>query len=159
MGNRTMIVNQTRFYTAVVSTLVSSVVTILFAQVPASAQRIDFGRIEYESKCASCHGVPGKGDGPVASLLNRKVPDLTTLAKNNNGVLPVAALYEVIYNEKEIPAHGSRDMPVWGREFRLEAGGYDEKAFPLYSERFNPEAYVHGRILSIIEYLNRLQEK
>jgi mono/diheme cytochrome c family protein len=35
--------------------------------------------------CASCHGREGKGDGPVASALNRRPPDLTTIARRNGG--------------------------------------------------------------------------
>lgn len=29
--------------------------------------------------CAACHGKEGRGDGPLASSLSRKPPDLTTL--------------------------------------------------------------------------------
>lgn len=36
------------------------------------AQKFDFGKMEYESKCASCHGLKGKGDGPVAPSLSTR---------------------------------------------------------------------------------------
>ena len=32
----------------------------------ALAQDIDIGKIEYQSNCASCHGMDAKGDGPVS---------------------------------------------------------------------------------------------
>ncbi|HEY5504592.1 MAG TPA: cytochrome c, partial [Sedimentisphaerales bacterium] len=52
----------------------------------ASAQNIDAGRSEYQSSCAVCHGIDGKGNGPAAEELKRRPIDLTVLAKKNNGV-------------------------------------------------------------------------
>lgn len=128
----------------------------VFLIVPAFAQqkgeKIDAGKREFESNCASCHGVSGKGNGPVTDLLKKSPPDLTLLAKNNGGVLPVARLYDVI-DGAGVPAHGSRDMPIWGREYRVQAGEH-------YGEvPYDPEAYVRGRILMLIDYLNRIQQK
>ena len=52
-----------------------------------------------------------------------------------------------------IPLHGTREMPVWGRDYGIEAGEY-------YMEvPYDREAYVRGRILALIEYINRLQAK
>ncbi len=42
-------------------------------------------RIIFRDYCAACHGVHGNGDGPVAPVLNTKVPQLTTLAQRNGG--------------------------------------------------------------------------
>ncbi|MBH9577234.1 c-type cytochrome [Inhella proteolytica] len=120
------------------------------AQTPR--ERVDFGKREFESKCAACHGVSGKGNGPLAELLTRRTPDLTLLAKQNGGVLPIARMYEAI-EAGNLPAHGTRDMPVWGREYRLQAGEY-------YGELpYDPEAYVRARILTLIEYVHRIQAK
>lgn len=129
---------------------------LVFLLAPAFAQqkggKIDSGKREFEANCASCHGVSGKGNGPITDLLKKSPPDLTLLARNNGGVLPVARLYDVI-DGAGIQAHGSRDMPVWGREYRVQAGEY-------YGEvPYDPEAYVRGRILVLIDYLNRIQEK
>lgn len=124
------------------------------AQQGATAQRLrDLGRIEYEANCATCHGVTGKADGPTASFVTRKVPDLTVLAKNNGGILPVAAMYDVIIGETDVPAHGSRDMPVWGREYRMRAAEH------YVDTPYDPDAYVRARVLAVIEYINRLQQK
>src|ERR1700683_1638348 len=38
--------------------------------------------------CAVCHGSDAKGNGPLASGLKAKVPDLTVLAKTNGGQFP-----------------------------------------------------------------------
>lgn len=121
-----------------------------FAQ--ARGQRLDFGKREYESKCASCHGVSGKGDGPIRELLTKSPPDLTVEAKNNGGVFPMERLYKVIEGA-DVPAHGGRDMPVWGREYKHEAAEY------YMDTPYDPEAYVRARILSLLEYINRLQAK
>ena len=46
------------------------------------------GRNEFLRSCASCHGVSGKGDGPVAKSLSPPPSDLTRLSEANNGVFP-----------------------------------------------------------------------
>ena len=79
-------------------------ITVAFAQQRPATAKFDLGKAEYESKCATCHGVTGKGDGPVASFLNRKASDLTTLAKNNTGVLPVAAILPIVMVSTETAA-------------------------------------------------------
>lgn len=52
-----------------------------FAQ--ANTKAIDFGKRQFEANCASCHGVNGKGNGPITDLLKKSPPDLSLLAKNN----------------------------------------------------------------------------
>ena len=47
----------------------------------AEAQAMSLGEFEYRNSCAQCHGVSGKGDGPVASSLAKPPPDLTMLQK------------------------------------------------------------------------------
>ena len=81
----------------------------------AEAQPFDIGKSEFQSSCASCHGTDAKGKGPVSEQLKIPPPDLTMLAKNNNGVFPTNAVYETIYGSKTIPAHGTREMPILGR--------------------------------------------
>jgi len=121
------------------------------AASPVQPKRVDIGKIEYEGKCATCHGTAGRGDGPTASYLTRKASDLTILAKNNGGILPVAQMYEIIAGSQEVAGHGTRDMPVWGQAYRIQAAEY-------YSDMpYDPEAYVRARILALIEYINRLQ--
>jgi len=126
----------------------------------ASAQGADVGQAEYRSNCAACHGIDGKGNGPVSKELKTRPTDLTILAKKNNGVFPLDAVSKVIDGRESIGSHGTREMPIWG--YRLvppehyilkEADNY------LYLPPASPEAVVRGRILSIIDYLNRIQEK
>jgi mono/diheme cytochrome c family protein len=89
---------------------------VLTFAVSASAQDQDrdMGKIEYQSNCASCHGIDAKGDGPVSGELKKRPPDLTVLAKKNGGVFPLNFVYRIIDGRDEIASHGSREMPVWG---------------------------------------------
>ena len=84
----------------------------------ALAQDIDVGKIEYQSSCAACHGADGKGKGVFSAALKATPTDLTVLTKNNNGVFPVNAVYEVIDGRTSISSHGSREMPIWGYRYR-----------------------------------------
>jgi hypothetical protein len=69
--------------------------------------------------CASCHGRDGKGDGPVAAALNRRPPDLTSIARRNSGRFPTDRVERFVTGDREPSlAHGSADMPVWGPIFQ-----------------------------------------
>jgi mono/diheme cytochrome c family protein len=114
----------------------------------------DLGKQEYESNCIGCHGRAGKGDGPYLLLLAKKEPaDLTTLTRKNNGVFPLQRVYEVIDGRQALEAHGPRDMPIWGLDYR--AGSH---AYPR-DEPYDPEAFVRSRILALVDYINRLQQR
>ena len=122
------------------------------AQPPGQQHVIDVGRREFDANCASCHGRDGKGKGPMADLLRRSPPDLTQLAKGNGGILPINRLYESIEGGK-VAAHGPRDMPIWGMDYRVRDAEY-------YGEMpYDAEALVRARILSLVEYINRLQAR
>jgi len=115
---------------------------------------IDIGKGEYEAACAVCHGMKAKGDGPFVSQLTTKVPDLTVLAKNNQGVFPFDRVYQVIDGRQEVKAHGLRDMPVWGRAFGRQSSIYFDNYPPQ-----DAESQARSRILALTEYLYRLQAK
>jgi CxxC motif-containing protein (DUF1111 family) len=76
------------------------------------------GLTEYEIACMSCHGLDGKGDGPKAQTLSAMPADLTQLKARNGGVFPSRAIYDMIDGRGVIPAHGKRDMPIWGERYR-----------------------------------------
>ena len=77
------------------------------------------GKDLFVAYCASCHGMAGRGDGPVSSVLKAKLPDLSTLAARRGGKFPVADLEKMIMGETTSQAaHGTREMPVWGPVFR-----------------------------------------
>ena len=110
----------------------------------------DFGKQQYDEHCAVCHGITAKGNGPYMEFLRREPTDLTTLAKRNGGVLPVNRLYETIEGAN-VPSHGSRDMPIWGSTFRAQSRDY------LVGSSPDREVYVRSRILTLVDYINRIQ--
>ena len=121
------------------------------------AQDFDAGKYEYQSSCEACHGQDGKGKGPFSAQLKVPPADLTVLAKKNNGVFPEMSVYEVIDGRQAITGHGTRDMPIWGRRYTVEQIQIQQalRNYPYY----DPEATVRVRILSLIDYLYRIQEK
>jgi mono/diheme cytochrome c family protein len=102
--------------TAVIKLLGVAIVISGFS-ASGRAQELDPGKKEFLSQCAICHGADGKGNGFLSEELKTKPANLTVLAKNNNGVFPLNAVYEVIDGRKSIRAHGTREMPIWGLRY------------------------------------------
>jgi mono/diheme cytochrome c family protein len=128
------------------------------------AQQLDEGKTEFLSSCAPCHGTDGKGKGPVSGQLKGTPPDLTVLAKKNNGVFPVAAVFETIDGRKSVSVHGTGEMPIWGFRYRaaVRMSVAPTVAPTNETDRIlsrNVEFIVRSRILALVDYLNRIQEK
>jgi mono/diheme cytochrome c family protein len=124
------------------------------------AEDFDIGKSEFRSSCASCHGLDGKGKGPVSDQLKVSPSDLTLLAQNNNGVFPTGPVYETISGSKIISAHGVREMPIWGERFNPIVNlphDVDPSYWTLAGPDQSPEVVVRKRILAVIDYLNRIQ--
>lgn len=130
---------------------------IIALMVPANARAADDevpralvedGHKTYLNLCASCHGNTGKGDGPVAAELLTKPIDLTQIARKNDGKFPFWHVYQTI-NGRRIPrAHGTPEMPVWGRTPEKFYGG-----FPA------GETTTREWMLAVTLYLQSMQEK
>ncbi len=128
----------------------------------AQAQDVDVGKSEFQSSCASCHGADGKGNGPLREQLKVPPPDLTVLARNNNGEFPADALYQTIDGSKAVPAHGNREMPIWGERFNPIISlphSVDPSYWKLAGPEQSPEVVVRKRISAVIDYLGRIQQK
>jgi len=125
--------------------------TLAMTAVATAQQKVDFGKREFENKCAVCHGKDGKGGGPYGEQLKKSLPDLTTMARRNAGVFPVSRTYEII--EGAGAGHGTREMPVWGMDYTIQA------AEQLPDLPYNQALYVRTRIMALLEYLNQLQAK
>ena len=149
----------------------------------AWAQDLDVGRNEFLSKCATCHGADGKGDGPPGSNLKTKPPNLTILAKRNKGVFSQRAIYEKIDGRKAAASHRGIEMPIWGcrhgappvpqKSSRRRAGQSAKKSLSQEQKQHkqqnrpaaildlacDPEPVIRSRILAVIEYLRKIQEK
>jgi len=107
---------------------------------------------EYLNSCASCHGIDGRGAGFLTRIYRGIEPgDLTQLAKNNGGEFPFLAVFHVIDGRTQIPAHGDRDMPVWGDRYRVQMDG-------RYGP-FRSEPMVRARVLELVYFIQWLQEK
>jgi mono/diheme cytochrome c family protein len=120
------------------------------AETPLPAdqpQRLAAGRAEYESYCMACHGPDGAGAGPVAPYMSPRPADLRGIAARRGGVFPHAAVEAYIDGRDPIAAHGSRDMPIWGKAFREETE-LDQLS----------ETRVRGRILLLVSYLESIQQ-
>jgi mono/diheme cytochrome c family protein len=119
----------------------------VFAETPNRDERIIMsGQQDYVVYCASCHGLSGKGDGPVAPALVDPLTDLTTISQRRSGAFPEALMVEIIDARRRIRAHGTKDMPVWGRRFVAEVG-----AAP------GTDVVVRSRIQAIVKYLKSIQ--
>ena len=76
--------------------------------------------------CAACHGVQGRGDGPVAASFRVEVPDLTRTADRGRAADARDRIVRIIDGRYIVGAHGARLMPVWGEDLaRLEIGNPD----------------------------------
>lgn len=101
---------------------------------------------DYFNACATCHGLDGKGGGPMAALLTVDVPDLTDLAARNEGVFPHDRIVQTISGQYGLRGHGDA-MPVWGDRFKDEAGG----------DAYGAESAAMARIEALTDYLEVLQ--
>jgi mono/diheme cytochrome c family protein len=126
--------------------------TSIVGAPPGAAQDVDLGEREYMDRCAVCHGRTGTGDGPMSRLLTVEVPDLTVLQANNDGVFPFQRVYDTIDGREMVEAHGTREMPVWGRAY---GGRADQAMAPFWP--YDREGYIRARILALTEYIHRLQ--
>lgn len=119
----------------------------------AVAQEMEIGMRDFMQRCAACHGPRAGGDGPVADLLTAKPKDLRHLARENDGIFPFVEVYQAIDGRREIRGHGTSAMPLWGNYFQAEAL---DRGLP---PSLDVEQIVMGRVLSLVYYLQAIQER
>ena len=112
------------------------------------------GENEFIKSCAACHGESAKGDGPVAAVLTKPPPDLRLISQRNSGNFPTNKIYHLIEGNAALGPHGSKQMPVWGDRYGVEAI-VQMRNVP---HDISKEAIVHGRILSLVYYLDSIQK-
>ncbi len=108
----------------------------------------ELGAEAFPRYCASCHGVHAEGDGPAAVALVKRPADLTRIAARRGGNFPDGEIARFIDGRFALPAHGSREMPIWGERFA--------DAIP---DSGVAEEISRGRIAVLVEYLKSIQRK
>lgn len=98
----------------------------------------------YRSYCASCHGLDGKGNGPVTPALKTQPSDLTTISRRNGGMFPASRVSKIIAGDELVTAHGSREMPVWG---------------PIFHQIELDRDFGDVRLHNLTKYVESIQQK
>lgn len=114
-----------------------------------TALALSAGRDTFRQFCAPCHGVEGKGRGPVAPILTTPPTDLTTVNRRNMGVYPFATLEAMLTGASRLQtaahpmAHGSEEMPIWGPTFRAIDASV---------------TVAHARVANLLAYIESIQQ-
>jgi mono/diheme cytochrome c family protein len=85
---------------------------------PRLDEAVRLGHQYFDRYCSACHGVEGHGDGPAATALQPRPADLTRIAQRRGGQFPAPEVAAYIDGRTWVPAHGQREMPVWGERFK-----------------------------------------
>lgn len=104
------------------------------------------GRASFQTYCATCHGADAKGDGPMTDNLRVRPPDLTLIAKRNDGRFPADTVRRTIDGRSPVKGHGGLEMPVWGDAFRSSSDAYSE-------------AKVAEKLDALVAYLKSIQAR
>ena len=81
----------------------------------------------------------------MKALLKRPA-NLTAIAARRGGAFPTGEIARFIDGRFDLPAHGSREMPVWGQRFAADV-----------PEAGIGESIARGNIASLVEYLKSIQ--
>ena len=138
--------NTTRIAWAIAGAALLGMTTVAIA-----ADKPDWGKREYDSNCAVCHGKLGKGDGPYAGMVDtRGGADLTQLAKKNGGVFPILKVTRD--HRRPLPGEGPRAARHADLGHRLPAST-PRTSMATAESPFDAEAMVTYRIYALAEYL------
>ena len=127
---------------------------VLAQSAPLPDQMKD-GETLFQQYCAPCHGADARGDGPVAGDLKTTPPSLREIARRRGGEFDAQEIAAFIDGRQMPRAHGTPEMPIWGRLF-----GYAAQAEgALSSEQIALEKETKARIARLVDYLRMIQEK
>ncbi|MBI3951510.1 MAG: cytochrome c [Acidobacteria bacterium] len=138
MVRKMMTIAALGFSLALVLGFIPSSLSVMAGQEEGFTEK---GRDLYRQYCASCHGIDAKGRGPAAVAMKTPPPDLTVIQKKGEK-FPSYKVMTVIEGEKVLPAHGSREMPIWGTIFRRTKDAMRE----------------HGDIYALMKYIESIQK-
>ncbi len=109
--------------------------------------RANAGEELFMRYCATCHGESASGNGPASASLKQPPANLRQIATRNSGTFIAHDVAAYIDGRSRVMAHGSPEMPIWGRKLddRTEKIAEETKLAP-------------GSIYLIVEYLRSIQE-
>jgi len=134
--------------------LALAVLAVSSAATSAGDDEAEAAARDFRAYCAPCHGLDGKGGGPVAVVLKTAPADLTLIRQRHDGTFPSEAIYLKVEGIDMPAAHGSREMPVWGMWFTGQAVG--ERLLLKDAKPAAEEA--RKRIQALVRYLETIQE-
>jgi mono/diheme cytochrome c family protein len=105
------------------------------------------GKIIFRQVCATCHGTDARGTGPVAKSLKTPPADLTRIATRRGGTFPSDEVATFIDGRKDVAAHGSREMPVWGDSLAQAVDNKDTR-----------EKRIEEAIHMLVQYMETIQK-
>ena len=109
------------------------------ARIPIDGAKI------FQYHCAVCHGADGRGHGPATAALKHAPPDLTLISQRNGGKFPQQRVRDIIDGTQPVPpAHGNREMPIWGSIFHQVEADQD---------------WGEVRLLAITRHVESIQQK
>ena len=117
----------------------------------ARAEDEHLGITEYEIAYLPCHGLDGRGGGPLARNLQVHPADLTQIAKGNGGIFPAGKVVKIIDGRAAVAGHLTRVMPVWGDRYRKVTEPGESNA--------TVDLRARKQIDALVQYLQSIQEK
>lgn len=128
-------------------------VTGVLAATSVLAQEVNqefvLGQEKYLAACAACHGESADGSGEIATMFKDGVPDLTGIAKRNDGGFPLLKVIQAIDGRAVIPGHGN-PMPMFRNRFRADA--------IAGNALLGAVAIARGRVLELALHLQSVQQ-
>ena len=116
---------------------------------PGLAQDVIEGQDTFIQYCSNCHGLSGRGNGPMAAVLTLLPSDLTQLSRKNGGVFPRNRVIARIDGRDPMVAHGS-PMPVFGPFFEGKGIAIRDEGGVL--------VMTSQPIIDVLSWLERIQE-
>ena len=116
------------------------------AERPGESAALSSGRASYQQFCAACHGLNGKGGGPVASLLLEAPADVTQISRRRNGAFPQADLEALLLarSRASLPQAMPRHMILFG---------------PIFLSMDSDPAFARAQVAELLTFIESMQEE
>ena len=96
---------------------VATLFALLGLGAAADASDVEAGKALYDMNCSSCHGMTGKGDGPISATLNPKPRDFSSgefkFDADKNGTTGEDADLKLVIQKGALAYGGSPLMTGW----------------------------------------------